>query len=130
LSRITFTEHAFDRVKERLHLSHKEAAKIINNDQAIPIGFENRTNRKHLLFYSIPDECCFVIVFDVKTREVITILPTNWHNRWVVSPEAEVDAKKLILYGEQPGSFLESRNSINTAVFKVFGIFERINGKF
>ncbi len=78
MKKTTFTYHAFDQVAKRLHLSHEEVAQILDFEKTIPIGLELRSRRMHILFYSDTDHECFVAVRDEKTREVITILPSNF----------------------------------------------------
>jgi hypothetical protein len=84
----TFTEHAFQRVQERLQMPLAEIAHALDTDQYTPLGIAVRSDRKHLLFYSQFDDECFIAVRDEKTREVITILPTNYDSHCRVSPEA------------------------------------------
>ncbi|MBI2030231.1 hypothetical protein HYT05_01270 [Candidatus Kaiserbacteria bacterium] len=83
-----FTEHAFGRVDERLHLSHEEVAQLLDNDTCVPLGKDGPSNRGHKLFYSEPDSFWFVAVQDEATGEVITVLPVDYHNRWKVSGDA------------------------------------------
>jgi len=84
----TFTEHAFKRVSERLHLSPEEVAQLLNEDKYVPLGKDGSSKRVHKLFYSEPDSFWFVAVQDEVTKEVVTVLPVDYHHRWKVSGDA------------------------------------------
>jgi hypothetical protein len=81
------------RLNERLSLCAKEVSSLIQENKAIPIGQEKR--RIHYLLFSQPDQECFVAVLDEKTREIITILPIDYHNRWKISLELVLQAQGL-----------------------------------
>ena len=108
--KLHFSYHAFDRVKERLSLSPDETMEIIEKEKTIPIGIESSSNRSHDLFFSIPDNKCFVSVKDINDGTIITIVPVEWHNRWVISPEA-MTAAKDIATGKSKGMFNNERPS-------------------
>lgn len=80
-----FTQHAFDRVTERLSLSQREVAQILDSGETIPLGLERGSNKMHRLFYSSHDNQCFVAVQDDSTGEVITILPPDFDRHCRVS---------------------------------------------
>lgn len=94
-----FSIHAFKRVSSRISMTHHELAKLLDNDLVVTIGDEKKSNRVHKLFYSQKDRLCFVAIQDVKTGTVITVLPIDYHHNiaWVVSIDAQVQAKKIIL---------------------------------
>ena len=83
-----FTEHALERVGERLHLSHKEVAQLLDQDMCVALGKDGSSNRVHKLFYSEPDSFWFVAVQDAATGEVITVISIDQHHRWKVSGDA------------------------------------------
>lgn len=91
----TFTTHAFQRVDERLHMSPKEIARLLDSGQYTPVGFALRSSKKHLLFYSPEDNECFVAVRDEKNLEVVTILPYHYDCHCRISPEAVGHLKAL-----------------------------------
>lgn len=122
---IRFTGHAFFKVAERLTLTREEIASLITIELTIPLGYERGTNRIHLLFYSNKDQECFVIIFDEKTQEVITVLPTNYHNRWVIDTRLLVAAKEIILTGKKFGVSAELEKRIS----RLGGKKEGIKGK-
>lgn len=92
-----FTEHAFERVEERLHLTHDDVARVLNEGKYVPLGKDGSSNRLHKLFYSEPDSFWFVAVQDEKTDEIVTILPVDYHNRWRVSGDALRSARAKAL---------------------------------
>ena len=96
---VNFTQHAFIRAEERITLGIKEISQIIKWEKFVSIGVEKNTNREHRLFYSNPDSQCFVLIQDIKTNTVITILPLDYHESisWAVSLEFQKEAKELIL---------------------------------
>ena len=95
---INFSAHAFKRVDERLSLSPFYVSSLINT-KTINIGSEPKSNREHLLFYSESDRDCFVIIYDVKCKHVITILPVEYHNlcAWVVTDDAQRQAREMFI---------------------------------
>lgn len=80
-----FTRHAFDRVTERLSLTHDEVAEILDTGNTLPIAKEQSSSRVHYLFYSTIDEQCFVAVQDERDGTVVTILPPDYVNRYKLS---------------------------------------------
>ena len=75
---VRFTQHAFDRIRTRLRLSHKEVADIIDSGRAIPIGQEQGSMKTHLMFFSEPDKQCFIAIQNSESGCVITILPLDY----------------------------------------------------
>jgi hypothetical protein len=97
---IHFSNHAFDRLKERVQISKEEITNILKYDICINIGSEKRNkHRHHKLFYSVRDARCFVIVQDVKCNSIITVLPIDYHNNvaWEVSIDARLLAEELMV---------------------------------
>ena len=76
---IKFTQHSLDRLEERTSLSFYELENIYKAQKTVPLGIEPSSNRQHDLFYSLLDDECYVGVRDVKTHELITILPISYH---------------------------------------------------
>ena len=93
----SFTRHAWKRVVGRLSLTPAEVAVILDHDLAIPIGEEG--GRVHKVFYSSPDEMCFVAVQDACVGAVVTVLPPDYHNAWAVSQQVDEEARKVLLEG-------------------------------
>lgn len=92
---IRLTKHCAERLKERTSVLPEELVYIYKKEKIVPLGLEGASNRRHDLFYSILDDECFVAIRDIKTSEVITILPTNYHHSWKISECAEYMAMEL-----------------------------------
>ena len=122
-----FSTHAFDRVSERISLSHEELALILDYRLVVNIGMEPGSNRAHFLFYSILDKQCFVAIQDVKSGVVVSVLPIDYHNNcaWIVTSEAQLQAISML--GPERGG-LNKGNTIlvgmnkKPLVFKVSGL--------
>lgn len=93
-----FSKHAFERTENRLSLSHKEVATILDSNKTVNIGVEESSRRVHRLFYSEPDAVPFVAVQDEKCGTIVTILPIDYHERcaWHVSYDAQKEAQSII----------------------------------
>lgn len=93
-----FTAHAFDRVNQRLTLSHDDVAAILDNDLAVSVGVDPFSNRLRRVFYSIPDEQFFVAVQDVNAGAVVTVLPLEYHAnlRWPIREKKLVEAARRV----------------------------------
>ena len=75
----TFSTHARVRVNERLSMPEEDVALLLDHGLAVKISEEKKTNRVHLLFYSLDDFQCFVAVYDHQTKTVITLLPLDYY---------------------------------------------------
>ena len=74
-----FTAHAFERVKERLSLTHEEVAAILDQGLAVNVGIDPFSNRLRRVFFSAPDRTFFVAVQDVSDGALVTVLPLEFH---------------------------------------------------
>ena len=92
-----FSQHANKRVLQRTRLSPQHLARVLDHKLVVNTGTEPGLPREHLLFYSTPDECCFVAIRDTMTGKVVTVLPLEYHQNlaWVVSPAQVQMAKDL-----------------------------------
>ncbi len=88
-----FSRHALVRAAQRTSLSCEDIAEILDRKLVVTIGITPGFNRKHLLFYSVPDDDYFVAVQDGLTGTVVTILPLDYHENlaWKIS---NVDCEK------------------------------------
>jgi len=93
-----FSNHALQRIKQRTLLEPNEIADIIDFGLAIDTGKEIIFEKTHWLIYSIKDECYFFIIQDKFTGLVITLLPTQYHDKlaWSVDNESFARAKSNI----------------------------------
>jgi hypothetical protein len=89
-----FTTHAFERVLQRLALSHAEVAAILDHDLAVMVGIDSFSNRLRRVFLSVPDSEFFVAVQDIRNGEVVTVLPLDYHAnlRWPIKEKHLVEA--------------------------------------
>ena len=101
-----YTRHAWSRVHERLSLTAAEVAEILDAGLTVDIGREDGTDRVHRLFFSVPDQVCFVAVQDVANGVVITVLPIDFHENiaWRVAEHAQDQAKRLLMHGRSTGA--------------------------
>jgi hypothetical protein len=92
----SFTRHAWARVLDRLSLSPADVAALLDYDLAVPVGTRGRA--VHRLFYSPPDQQCFVAVQDQEDAAVLTVLPLDYHEKcaWPVSESAQKDAEERL----------------------------------
>lgn len=95
---ITLTLHAEERLHQRSSETLDSLERIISERKYVSIGHEAGSNREHFLFYSREDQIWHVIVIDVKTKQIITILPIDFHENisWKVSADALQEAKDVI----------------------------------
>lgn len=78
---VNFTWHATQRLRERSIMQPEELIEIIEKNRFIVVGCEGRKQyRQHLLFYSISDGLYMVVVYDIHSKSVITILPIEYHS--------------------------------------------------
>ena len=93
----TFRKHALDRVLERLHMEPRDVLHMINWDFVVLLGEEG--DKVHKLFYSEVDQNWFVAISDEETKEIVTVLPYDYHNRWRIAPGALEQARKVATKG-------------------------------
>ena len=91
-----FSKHALKRISQRTTLNYFSIADMLDYNGAIDVGSELVFDRKHWLFYSAVDNCCFVAVQDALTGLVITVLPLDYHENlaWRINDEVIEEAKR------------------------------------
>ena len=91
-----FSKHALKRISQRTALNFFSIADILDCGLAVDVGKELVFDKRHWLFYSDVDSCCFVAVQDALSGLVITVLPLDYHENlaWKISDEAIVEAKR------------------------------------
>lgn len=109
--------HATERLRERTKLQDEEFLSLMDSSIPIPLGEEE--GKTHYLFFSPPDDLCFVAVKDPKNGEIITILPLDYH-KWEISlePQQETKAQTLDFFGHHD---VENHTS---KMYNVFAYFE------
>jgi hypothetical protein len=81
--------HARKRIAQRTSLDILKLMSYLDAEVCINIGYHAGMHRRHLLFYSAPDDTCFVAIQDPRYGKVVTVLPLEYHRRlaWAVSEE-------------------------------------------
>lgn len=75
----SLSEHALERVTERLSMSTKWTLSQIEAG-AVEVACNENSPRRHRIFWSIPDEAAFVAVVNRGTGSVITVYPARREN--------------------------------------------------
>ena len=93
-----FSKHALLRIKQRTQLSYFDIAEILDNDLAVDVGTVSVFDKKHWLFYSEKNDCCFVAIQNILTGMIITVLPIDYHENlaWKIEEELLEQAAKKI----------------------------------
>ena len=117
-----FTKHAILRLRERSNDSMKNINYLLSNDIYIPIG--NEKHKEHNLIYSLIDDNFHIIIKDTKSKEIITILPPDYHNNiaWNIDPEMYNDIKQRTI-NNKPFTDYINKAAIPMSKFKLAGIY-------
>lgn len=93
----SFSKHGWHRVRDRLSLGPRAVADLLDWDLAVDIGVEPGANIVHRLFFSAPDNMCFVAIQNRVAWVVITVLPVDFYESrgWCVSLDARKAARRL-----------------------------------
>ena len=103
-------DHAEKRIRQRCSLSSQDVAKKLMTNDYFPLGMDGKHH--HKIIYSELDSEMFVVVQDKKNMDVITVMPLYWHNRWELSPETIMLAKKHFgIFEDEFGEFLPEENN-------------------
>ena len=73
-----FSKHALLRIDQRTQLNYFDIAKILDGDLAVDVGTVVALDKKHWLFYSEKDDCCFVAIQNAFTGTVITVTASDY----------------------------------------------------
>lgn len=113
-----FSYHAALRTAQRVSVPEAELARMINDGHMLDIGREPGFNRRHLLFYSQPDQNHFVVVQDYLRGKVVTVLPLDYHKNlaWDVSDAQREQAQALAKGFFKPAA-PEKRTYYTTALY-------------
>jgi len=90
----TLLSHALERALTRLTITPEEIVELIDNF-SISLGYEDGTKKVHKIFYSFLDDSHFVAIQDEENGEIITILPVEYHNRWVIPTDLFTETMDL-----------------------------------
>lgn len=99
-SKVEITQHASERVFERLALNPTEVALLVEH-KSIPVGRDRTGLLVYSVFYSVPDDDYAIAVQDERTGEVLTVLPVNF-GKVVVSLDTLAMAKELAVPSVRP----------------------------
>ena len=77
MTNFSLTKHAENRLSERSSLSREEFLGVLDFDRLVLIGLEQSYSSNSYLFFSLKDSD-FVVIIDVKTNEIITVLPIEY----------------------------------------------------
>lgn len=116
-----FSRHAFIRLMQRTRLRSEEIANILDQGLVIDTGRMPGFNRRHLLFYSLPDDNFFVAIQDELTGTVITILPLEYQSNlaWKITEKDCLRARKILI--EAPNDWQHQKKSLSATRFIVSG---------
>jgi len=95
--------HARKRIAQRTSIDLLKLMSYLDADVCVNMGYHAGMHRRHLLFYSAPDDTCFVAIQDPRYGKVITVLPLEYHRRlaWAVSDEqCELAKQRYYAYME------------------------------
>ena len=119
------TNHANKRLLEWTGLSVEKFTKIYEERKYLTTGKEQKSRRMHDLFFSEPDDKCFVSIRDEKNFDIVTILPIDYHSNiaWEISPDAQTYARS-IFYGLKidVDEISKVEEKVNLSKFRVVAI--------
>lgn len=127
----TFSQHACERITERLTMEPDEVADLLDWNLTVKIGQEKGTGRIHRLFYSHDDHQCFVAIQDEETRTVVTVLPVNYYENlaWKIPKPSIAEAEQLVSCPTERKTSIvaapantQNRNSTAPSSFKIIGV--------
>lgn len=90
-----FSNHARNMLEERIAATDEYVCELLDAGACVPVGREKGSNKIHYLFWSEKDGKCFVAVQDERNREIVTLLPTQYQNRFKMSCGIEMWARQL-----------------------------------
>lgn len=90
-----FSKHASEQLHSRSLMTRSDLLSLLDKDLYVPVGLDK--NHVHLVIYSIKDDNNFVVVHDEKNLEIITFLPLEYNNKFVIFNEPVKESKKMTL---------------------------------
>lgn len=91
-----FSKHAIEQLHSRSLMNKSDLLSLLDKELYVPVGIDK--NHVHLVVYSIKDDNNFVIVHDEKNLEIITFLPLEYNNKFVIFNEPVKESKEKTLY--------------------------------
>ncbi len=90
------TVHAAQRLWQRCALAPEDLKQILNSNKCILLESEG-AHVAHRLFYSKPDDACFVVIQSIVSGAVITIMPAAmWSTGPAIGWRLKILAKSLV----------------------------------
>lgn len=95
------SKHALEQLHARSLMQRSDLLSLLDKDLYVPVGIDK--NHVHFVIYSIKDDNNFVVVHDEKNLEIITFLPLEYNNKFVIfnEPVKESKEKTLNFYAKQ-----------------------------
>lgn len=95
-----FSKHASEQLRERTILDRSDILQLLANDLYLPVGKDK--HRIHTLIFSARENTPYVIVYDERNLEIITILYVDYNNKFVISPIAIDTIRDMTLKIKKP----------------------------
>lgn len=87
-----FSEHATAQLKNRSSLTRSDVIILLRKGLYVPVGQDK--HRSHCVIHSTPDNYSLVIIFDERNKEIVTVLYSDYNNRFVIDPNVEEAIKQ------------------------------------
>ena len=90
-----FSEHASQQLHARTQMKRTDVLRMLADNISIPVGSDK--HRLHTIIYSVKDAMPLIIVHDERNGEIVTILYTDYNNKFVIDPTIEREIKELTM---------------------------------
>ena len=90
-----FSEHASQQLHARTQMKRTDVLRMLADNISIPVGSDK--HRLHTIIYSVKDAIPLIIVHDERNGEIVTILYTDYNNKFVIDPTIEREIKELTM---------------------------------
>lgn len=90
-----FSEHASQQLHARTQMKRTDVLRMLADNISIPVGCDK--HRLHTIIYSVKDAMPLIIVHDERNGEIVTILYTDYNNKFVIDPTIECEIKELTM---------------------------------
>jgi len=91
------SHHARKRIAQRCKLDERRLIKMLDQGLCVDLGRKPGCDRRHWLFFSIPDQHAFVALRDDTTGTMVTVLPLDYHETlaWQVTA-TQIEQARLL----------------------------------
>ena len=90
-----FSDHASQQLHARTQMKRTDVLRMLADNISIPVGSDK--HRLHTIIYSVKDAMPLIIVHDERNGEIVTILYTDYNNKFVIDPTIEREIKELTM---------------------------------